>query len=229
METPPPRKRQKLSSPEYSKEDNESTEFKLALLSSLHPRLELEILLNALTSANGSVITASDELRSIKVVSENPRKKSATGHQSSLRAYQSPFEDTSQAISRKAKRLTKKGQTLHLYTSEDIAQHTPCSIIHNFLPLDQANSLLRELLDESPTFKKQIFKIFDNVVQSPHSACFYVESLEEQTRQKTEYLYNGRFLEASHTAELSSQSIWVADNESKGRPPNHSPYARCVK
>ena len=41
------------------------------------------------------------------------------------------------------------------------------------------------------------FKLFDNVVQSPHTACFYVESLEELNRQKTEYIYNGGLLTVS--------------------------------
>ena len=93
--------------------------------------------------------------------------------------------------------LTKKGQTLHLYTPEDIAAHTPCSIIHNFLPARAADDLLRELLEEAPTFGRQTFKMFDNVVQSPHSACFYVDSLEERERQRTEYLYNGSYLDVS--------------------------------
>ncbi|KAL8775531.1 MAG: hypothetical protein Q9209_000027 [Squamulea sp. 1 TL-2023] len=72
--------------------------------------------------------------------------------------------------------------------------HTPCSIIHNFLEAQVAEDLLQELLEEAPSFERQTFKLFDNVVQSPHSACFYVENLDEKKRQQTEYLYNGSFL-----------------------------------
>ena len=90
--------------------------------------------------------------------------------------------------------LTRKGKTLHLYSPEDISAHTPCSIVHNFLPSDLANSLLSELLVEAQTFPRASFKLFDNVVQSPHTTSFYVSSLEEVDRQKTEYLYNGGYL-----------------------------------
>ncbi|MCJ1275306.1 hypothetical protein MMC21_003107 [Puttea exsequens] len=126
----------------------------------------------------------------------SPRKRSAAsiGHQTSLAAFRK--QETSEGVSPAAKRRTlmRKGQTLHLYTPEDIANHTPCSIVHNFLPPQQADDLLKELLEEAPTFERQTFKLFDNVVQSPHSACFYVESLEERERQKTEYTYNGSYL-----------------------------------
>lgn len=66
--------------------------------------------------------------------------------------------------------------------------------MHDFLPAQEAEGLLRELLLEAETFEKATFKLFDNVVQSPHSACFYVDSLEEQRRQRTEYVYNGSYL-----------------------------------
>ena len=54
--------------------------------------------------------------------------------------------------------------------------------------------MLEELLEEAPTFERMTFKLFDNVVQSPHTACFYVEGMEELRRQKTEYIYNGGLL-----------------------------------
>lgn len=124
----------------------------------------------------------------------SPRKRAATsvGYQSSLTAFRNADAGSPSA---KRRALTKKGQTLHLYTPEDIAAHTPCSIIHNFLPAQEADNLLRELLDEASTFERQTFKLFDNVVHSPHSACFYVDNLEERESQK--YLYNGSYLEVS--------------------------------
>jgi len=93
--------------------------------------------------------------------------------------------------------MSKKGKTLHLYSPEDIAAHTPCSIIHNFLPAEEADALLEELLLEAPTFERQSFKLFDNVVSSPHTACFYVETLEEEESQRSEYIYNGDRLTVS--------------------------------
>ena len=124
----------------------------------------------------------------------------ATGYQSSLSNFISQSEANSadpNSLSKKAKLLTKHGKTLHLYSPSDVEAHTPCSIIHNFLPGDEANALLKELLDEAESFERSSFKLFDNVVQSPHTSCFYVESLEEVETQKTEYIYNGGKLDVS--------------------------------
>lgn len=199
------RKKQKLSLPQEQKDDNkeilagpgpeedESTELKLATLASLHPHVGQEILLDHLVSAHGSVEDSSRALDHLSMLDQSPKKlKRSIGYQSSLSAYklqQSRPSKTTQPGS-----LTKKGQTLHLYSAEDIADHTPCSMIHNFLPPAEAETLLQELLKEAATFEKQTFKLFDNVVQSPHRSCFYVDSLEESVRQKTEYLYNGSYL-----------------------------------
>lgn len=171
-------------------DEEESTEVKLATLASLFPDVDQNSLLDFLIVANGSVSAVSRAL-GFAGKQQSPRKALTVGYQSSLAAFRTT--DSSQK-SKKSRLLTRKGQTLHLYTPEDIASHTPCSIIHNFLSTGEADELLKELLNEASTFERQTFKLFDNVVQSPHSACFYVDSLEEETRQKTEYLYNGSFL-----------------------------------
>ena len=169
------RKKRKLSD---TRRDEDDTDIKLATLASIY-ELDQNVLLDALVTANGSVEEASKALRIYK---EEPKR--SIGYQSSL----------SFKLSGNTKPLTKKGQTLHLYSPEDVAVHTPCSIIHNFLPSEVANDLLKELLAEAPSYERKTFKVFDNVVQSPHSACFYVESLEERKKQQTEYLYNGSYL-----------------------------------
>ena len=178
--------------------DEDDTDLKLAILSSLHPQLEQSILFETLIASEGSVEKAEASLKLYTVNTgtqpdppSKKRKLNTPGHQSSLSAYRSP---SSKSLTQ---RLTKRGQTLHLYSPEDIAAHTPCSIIHDFLPAQQANDLLVELLQESETFERHCFKLFDNVVQSPHSSCFYVDSLDEQRVQKTEYLYNGNYLTVS--------------------------------
>jgi hypothetical protein len=192
------RKKRKLSSPTtqttpstgeisaISAPDDESTDFKLALLASMHPALEQQILLDVLLEHGGSVKRASESLS----IEESPPRKApaATGYQSSLSSFVATKRNSDSPA---RKLLSKKGRTLHLYSPEDVARHTPCSIIHNFLPASEANALLNELLEEAPTFEKMTFKLFDNVVQSPHTACFYVEGIEELQRQKTEYIYNG--------------------------------------
>jgi len=169
----------------------DDTETKLAILSSLFPKLDTAHLFETLLSADGSVERATEALALLREDSgngsgsvPNKRKASGPGHQASLRSWQSDER-------RPAKRLTRKGQTLHLYDPDDIAAHSPCSIIHDFLPAAEADGLLEELLLESATFERQTFKLFDSVVASPHSACFYVGDGRAREAQQTEYLYNG--------------------------------------
>jgi hypothetical protein len=166
--------------------EEESTDFKLACLTSLHANLDESTLLEALLASEGSVEQAQ--------TTTSPKKRSApctVGFQSSL----SSFRLASQEGGPAKKQLVKKGQTLHLYSPEDIEAHTPCSIIHNFLPAKQADELLVELLAEAETYNSIEFKLFDKVVWSPHTFCFYVNSMAEAESQKTEYIYDGRKVE----------------------------------
>ena len=209
------RKKRKLCSPEtnptsaseisaLSIPDDESTDFKLALLSSSYPHLNQQLLLEVLLAHEGDVEKASAAL---STPNSPPRKSSAaTGYQSSLSGFVASNED-GESFKKKTKLLSKKGQTLHLYDPTDVAAHTPCSIIHNFLPAEQANVLLEELLAEAPTYERMTFKLFDNVVQSPHTACFYVE-LDEVVRQQTEYIYNGDLLTVSTSLELHPSLLY---------------------
>ena len=182
----------RITSLPAAEEEEADTDVKLATLASVYDNIDQSLLLEALITAEGSVKRAAEALEIYREpkhkVPSSPSK--VIGYQSLLSSFRLGGKDGEIA----AKSLTKKGQTLHLYAPEDIAAHTPCSIVHNFLPAEQANDLLRELLAEAPTFERQTFKVFDNVVQSPHSACFYVESMEERRKQKTEYLYNGSYL-----------------------------------
>jgi hypothetical protein len=176
--------------------EEESTDFKLALLASLHSSLDETTLLEALLASEGSVEQASEWL--IQRNAASPKRRSVpptVGFQSSLSAYRINPQDGGPA----KKQLVKKGQTLHLYSPEDIEAHTPCSIIHNFLPAKQAEALLLQLLDESQSYQSIEFKLFDKVVWSPHTFCFYVNSLAEAEEQKTQYIYDGRKVEVSHT------------------------------
>ncbi|RYP09365.1 hypothetical protein DL765_008485 [Monosporascus sp. GIB2] len=174
-------------------DDGESTELKLAILSSLFPDISQEALLESLLAHDGSVEVASSSLADGRVPS--PPKapaKGFIGSQTSLRFFASKSSDREPpATPKKAKLLSKKGATLHLYDPVDIAEHTPCSIIHNFLPQEEANALLLEMLEESKTFGRDMFKLFDNVVSSPHTSTFYVETQAELDTQKYEYFYNG--------------------------------------
>lgn len=179
--------------------DDESTEYKLAILASLHPNHEPNALLETLLLSEGSIEAASESLNQNNDTQSTKKKRATTkgsGYQSSLAAF-SLKASTSSSQSKKL--LTRKGTTLHLYSPEDIETHTPCSIIHNFLPNEEADALLHELLEEAPTFQRETFKLFDKVVQSPHTMCFYVDSLDEARKQKTEYVYNGSYIKVGKT------------------------------
>ena len=184
------RKKRKLS-PEVQLptvgDEDEPTDVKLALLSSLHPSIDQETLLDVLLAHDGSVVEASGALR----VPRPAKKNGAIGSQSSIRHFTIGAPSDGNISPTKKKLVSKKGSTLHLYDPVDVAAHTPCTIIHNFLPADEANALLAEMLAEAESFEKVAFKLFDNVVASPHTSGFFVESYDEIQRQKTDYLYNG--------------------------------------
>ncbi|KAH6856595.1 hypothetical protein B0I37DRAFT_79244 [Chaetomium sp. MPI-CAGE-AT-0009] len=168
----------------------ESTDVKLAILSSLHPTIDQETLLDILLAHDGDVEATSRTFRAR--LPRKPGTGNTVAAQSSLRSFavSSASPDLS-SQSKRAKLLSRKGATLHLYDPVDISEHTPCTIIHNLLPIEEANSLLKELLEESKSFEKITFKLFDNVVSSPHTSSFYVGSYEELQEQKYEYVYNG--------------------------------------
>lgn len=169
--------------------DDEPTDVKLAMLASMHPNFSQEALLDILLAHNGCVSAASASLFAPNTSGSSlPTKKASAStvlSQTSLRNFTRSNQDEMPS-QKKTKLLSKKGTTLHLYDPDDVAEHTPCSIIHNFLPTDLANELLREMLKESKTFEKITFKLFDNVVSSPHTSSFYVDSFEEMQKQKFE-------------------------------------------
>ncbi|KAF3398485.1 DNA oxidative demethylase ALKBH2 [Penicillium rolfsii] len=188
--------------PDSSGED--STDIKIAILLSLFPDLKPENLLDILVSCDGSVEAASSLLSSQGSAASSPYKKRATssscrGAQTSLsshvltKAKDGSVTTLSDSISRRKPLSTRKGQTLHLYSPEDIAAYTPCTIIHNFLPTEQANALLGELLDESKHFSRYEFQLFNRTVQSPHTGCLYVSTPEEYKQHTSEYKIGGTY------------------------------------
>jgi hypothetical protein len=171
-------------------DDEEPTDVKLAILASLHPDIDQETLLDVLIAHEGSIAEASTVL---KTAAPRPRSRNVGLYQASLRKFaQKPDGDGDDVLPQaKKKMISKKGTTMHLYDPVDVAEHTPCTIVHNFLPAEEANDLLREMLQESESYSSTTFKLFENVVSSPHTHSFYVESYDEMHAQKTAYLYNG--------------------------------------
>lgn len=192
----PPRKKTKLS-PDGAKlqsrpQDDESTDFKLAILASLHPDRSQNILLDYLLAYHGSVEDVSQALTA-PMKGESPRKRNAiNGVQSSLASFATREQGDTTTSSKSL--LTKKGRTLHLYSPEDIETHTPCSIVHNFLAGDVADALLQELLSEEPSFRRDKFQMFDRAVESPHTVRLYVNDWDNIDHQNSQYTYNGGYI-----------------------------------
>ncbi|CAI7677403.1 unnamed protein product [Penicillium pancosmium] len=183
---------------------DDSTDVKLAILISLFPNVGQDDILDILVSCDGSVEAASSLLKSQPPAKRTLGKKRATpssflGIQTSLSSHimtkskDGLLTSLSESMQSRKPPTIKKGKTLHLYAPEDIAAYTPCTIIHNFLPSEEANNLLVELLDESEYFSRYEFQLFNRTVQSPHSACVYVSTPEEFKQQTTEYTYGGTY------------------------------------
>lgn len=94
--------------------EEESTDFKLALLASLHPEINEEGLLETLLASDGSAERASETLSRGTTVSPRKRQALGPGYQSSLSTYRIAVPDSAGPAKRK---LTKKGTTLHLYST----------------------------------------------------------------------------------------------------------------
>lgn len=201
------RKRPRLSNPsEETKHDSpdpceDSTDTKLAILLSLFPTIKLDELLHILVSCEGSVESVVGLLSAKGTTASTPASKkraavtSIPGMQTSLSSHvfttaaDGSMKPLHENMTKKKLPPPQKGKTLHLYSPEDIATYTPCTIIHNFLPAKEANTLLLELLDESKHFSPYNFQIFNRTVQSPHTYAVYVSTPEEHRQQTSEYTY----------------------------------------
>ena len=196
----PAHKRQKLS-PDTAKpttttsdeRDEESTDFKLAILGSLHPDRSQDILLDYLLAYEGSVDAAASALSTSGKTEDSRKRNAINGYQSSLSLF-TTANQTANSASPGAKPLTRKGHTFHLYSAEDIEVNTPCSIVHNFLPANVADAMLQELLQEEPTFRRDKFQMFEREVSSPHTTRLYVDSWDEAEEQRTKFMYNGGYV-----------------------------------
>ncbi|KAL3467466.1 hypothetical protein BJX64DRAFT_143088 [Aspergillus heterothallicus] len=196
------RKRPRSPAVAGNDDDDASTDIKLAQLMSLFEDTPQDTLLDILVSCGGSVDAAIPTITQQKRIASSPtalRKRAKTTNgasavQTSLISHvvQSPGENKIGGTI-KPRNPVQKGKTLYLYSPEDVAAHTSCTIIHNFLPADQANTLLLELLDESQHFSRYQLQIFERTVESPHSTCVYVNTPEERSQHMNDYSYGGSY------------------------------------
>ncbi|CAG8258347.1 unnamed protein product [Penicillium olsonii] len=200
------RKRRRVSQDDEPSDPSteESTDVKLAILMSLFPDIKQDELLDILVSCEGSVEAASSTISTQGPAAEilTSKKRAVAGSlgtQTSLSShvFTTAEDGTLKPINetgiKKKTPPTRKGKTLHLYSPEDIAAYTPCTIIHNFLSPEEANKLLLELLEESKYLTRSTFQLFSRSVQSPHTHAVYVSTPEEQQQQISEYTYGGTY------------------------------------
>lgn len=81
---------------------------------------------------------------------------------------------------------------LTLGTPALVAQHVPCTMHLSVLPPELACSLFYKMIDESSTWSKNKWWLFDRVVESPHLTSFYARKGEENRIEEAKYWYNGR-------------------------------------
>ncbi|KAK4863127.1 hypothetical protein LT330_010563 [Penicillium expansum] len=205
------RKRPRLSNTSEEARDKSSdpcedtTDTKLAILLSLFPTIKQDELLDILVSCEGSVenviglLSARDTAGGTPVGKKRAAITSTFGMQTSLSSHvfttaeDGTMKPLHEIASKKKIPPLQKGKTLHLYSPEDIATYTPCTIIHNFLPAKEANELLLELLDESKHFSRYDFQLFNRTVHSPHTYSVYVSTPEEHRQHTSEYAYGGTY------------------------------------
>ncbi|CAG8845054.1 10292_t:CDS:2, partial [Racocetra persica] len=65
---------------------------------------------------------------------------------------------------------------LKLFRPQDISEKTSCTLIHDVLPKELANSLLKVMLKESETWHRNQWWLFERMVTSPHTSSFYISN-----------------------------------------------------
>lgn len=197
------------------REEEETTDLKLALLSSLHPATDPATLLELLLISNGSVAAASSLLSDPP---SPPPPRPSTSQSSLIPFLTAPPTSTP--------RPPKKGHTLHLYTPAHFAALTPTTLHPAFLPPSLASTLLSELLAESLTFPPPPpFSLFSNTVTSPHTTCLYL-----RTPSSHPYTYQGATMPATRpftpsmaAATAAVEALVNADLSTRPRLPGQIP------
>ncbi|EKM55474.1 uncharacterized protein PHACADRAFT_184269 [Phanerochaete carnosa HHB-10118-sp] len=88
---------------------------------------------------------------------------------------------------------------LTLTTPDMVAKHTPCTMHLSVLPPELACRLFYSMIEESESWQRNKWWLFDRVVESPHRTSFYIKQISEDDdggmRGAAQYCgdrYNGR-------------------------------------
>ncbi|KAG5437035.1 hypothetical protein PCANB_001311 [Pneumocystis canis] len=187
-------------------DDNNDTEMKLSLLISVFPDNSPEMLLEKLVENDGSVEDTlniclnscfenkktSKRLKKQKKIDEfiekheYKRKCALLNKESSKVSWpiKMKWDNSIKTLKR------EKACVLHLYLSEQIAKLTPCTLISNVLPCNLANSLLLKMIEESKTWRRNEFRLFERNIVSPCKSCYYFY-FDENDPLEQKFFHNG--------------------------------------
>ncbi|KAG4304185.1 hypothetical protein PORY_002366 [Pneumocystis oryctolagi] len=187
--------------------DNDDTEMKLGLLASVFPNDSVEVLLEKLVENEGSVENTLNAyinpcFKRKNIPSKRKKQKridefiEKTEHKrrctlltkQNLSSISLPIKMQFDNFVDTSKRVNT--HVLHLYFSEQINNLTPCTLIHNVLSNEIANSLLLKMMKESETWKRHEFRLFERNVVSPHKSCYYLH-FDENDLLKQKFFHNG--------------------------------------
>ncbi|KAF9102373.1 hypothetical protein BGX29_004687 [Mortierella sp. GBA35] len=80
---------------------------------------------------------------------------------------------------------------LILYNPEDVAKHCPCTLIFNVLDKDLASRLLTVMLEDSETWNRNRWWLFERMVESPHKTSYFAERNDDM-EEVAGWTYNGK-------------------------------------
>ncbi|KAF9923889.1 hypothetical protein FBU30_006072 [Linnemannia zychae] len=85
----------------------------------------------------------------------------------------------------------KPPKPLILYKPEDVEKHCPCTLIFNILDKDLANRLLKTMLNDSETWNRNRWWLFERMVESPHKTTYFAERKDDM-EEVSAWTYNGK-------------------------------------
>lgn len=71
------------------------------------------------------------------------------------------------------KKIIPRAPPLMLSNPSLVAQHTPCTLHHSVLPPELACRLFYTMIEESQSWQRNKWWLFDRLVESPHRTSFY--------------------------------------------------------
>ncbi|KAI1298877.1 hypothetical protein EDD11_006616 [Mortierella claussenii] len=122
-----------------------------------------------------------------------------------------PQSSSTSASAPQSRKLPPK--PLILYSPEDVARHSPCSLVFNVLSKDLATRLLKAMLIDSETWNRNRWWLFERMVESPHKTSYFAER-DDDMEEVAGWTYNGqrqdpprRFLKEMDEAKMVVRQI----------------------